>query len=702
MQKKSTGLLVLAFSLACGFQATRAAWAGTIEDMLKNVGTSGGKLIANTVFKAAADYVYKNHCGTASHDVEQLLCGALGSYTGAKEKEWKENVTSELAAIRGDLERLEQGQQRIQADVRALLAGNQELLSKVSSLVNETVAQTRLREIQALWDQQFESLFVGESSFSREQLLSFAEQIVRVQQMHTKLGVISKTLTTNGIAGADPLLFAWARTLNVQLAAAPGEPDLETAYTFMEQSLADLLFEQRKGFLMYTWAAQILESDCTIRQARGETNCAKAPLSGVDFQKVFDKQIAQQLETFIESVEWLVLANSDPHSDKAAFLHRDAQRIFWRLDLFSGANQQSFGLYGRVISMGDRFDGKLEVASREMPLAKTSLIPTEDGSLDWWRATDAKKPGTYDEVRFAKQWRVLHYWTAEVSEKDARVTSPRLPYAEPFAIARIDLLTGKPTEAPLSGTVKLFGSFTAIERAGGGFALTSGEWKTRIPEPVVKFDSHAVNLAGKSQRAHSVAQGKPGLFFAAVELHGRLLHTFKLVNVDRPTYRATRKAAVWTNKKIRYVPGGTLRLHIDPIAGFVHLPDRKPDGTVEAWGYSDDYAPSTVAVGLKTTFQLGGINPKPAILAGKAALVFGTYGSTNGFVHAKKVTATSPEAVHLDWTERSVLVTLDAGKSYPLLLETEASVSQEPSGYNSTEFSLIANGKFSNAYLTEK
>lgn len=41
-------------------------------------------------------------------------------------------------------------------------------------------------------------------------------------------------------------------------------------------------------------------------------------------------------------------------------------------------------------------------------------------------------------------------------------------------------------------------------------------------------------------------------------------------------------------------------------------------------------------------------------------------------------------------------------EAHPLLLETEASASQEPSGYNSTEFSLIANGKFSNAYLTEK
>jgi hypothetical protein len=219
----------------------------------------------------------------------------------------------------------------------------------------------------------------------------------------------------------------------------------------VEQSLADSLFEQRKGFLMYT---------------------------------VFDKQIAQQFATFNDSVEWLVLANSDPHSDKAAFLHRESQQIFWRLDLFSGANQQSFGLYGRVISMGDRFD----------------------------------------------------------------------------------------------------------------------------------------------------------------------------------------------------VPGGTLRLHIDPIAGFVHLPTGK-----EGWGYSSDWAPSTVAVGLRTTFQLGGIFPIPAILEGKAALVFGTYGSTNGFVHAKKLTATSPEAFHLDWTERSVLVTLDAGKSYPLLLETEASISQEPSGLDKTE-----------------
>jgi hypothetical protein len=694
VRKKSPGLLILFSTLVFGFHTTRVALAkgSVLDDMLKNVASSGGRLVADAVFRAAANYVFKNHCGAASHDVDQLICGALGSFTGADEKAWKDNVTSELAGIRTDLARLEQGQARIQADVRDLVAGNKVLLSKVSALVNETVAQTGIREIQSLWDVQFETLFNSESRFSREQLLSFADQIVRVQQMHTKLGVISRTLTTNGIGGADPLLLAWARTLNTQLAANPGKADLEIAYTFLEQNFADLLFEQRRGFLMYVWAAQILESDCEIRATRatrGEEICTRAPMSGADFQEAFDKQVAKQLETFNDGVEWLVLANSDAHSDKAAFLHDDAQWVFRRLDLFSAANEQSFGLRGRVISMGDAFDGKLTVEGETMPQGRTSLIPTAGGSLDWWRATNANWPEVYDEVRFANQWRVLHYQKPDVVERTARITAPRLVHLEPFAVARIDLLTGEVTKAPLSPTVKLFASFTAIERAGGGFALASGGWNADRPPGVSErgfvdiHDQHFQSSAGS---------GKPFLY-AIAESRGRITKdplTF-LSTSQRPFYKTAQRASAKTKKEIRYVPGGELRLNIDPISGFTGF----------GGGRSVDYAPPSVAVGLKTTFKRGGIDPKPAELEGRAALVFGPAGSDNGFVHAKKLTTGSPETVHIDWTARSVLVTLESGKSYPLTLETAVSIYQETSGWNATEYALIARAKFSNVYLTE-
>jgi hypothetical protein len=137
-------------------------------------------------------------------------------------------------------------------------------------------------------------------------------------------------------------------------------------------------------------------------------------------------------------------------------------------------------MWGRVYSMGNRWNGAIttncdgrtmNVTRAELdykvPVQRPSSATDSSDTLDWWvsRGNNA----VYDEVHFAKEWRVLHYRVPaeRVGPCTLQSVAGAMPWAEPFT-----QLIEVPTTA---GNVK-YGSFLGVQRAGGTFALVSGEW----------------------------------------------------------------------------------------------------------------------------------------------------------------------------------------------------------------------------------
>ncbi|WP_217995068.1 hypothetical protein [Methylogaea oryzae] len=296
--------------------------------------------------------------------------------------------------------------------------------------------------------------------------------------MHMLLGGIGKTLTARGVSGKPPLLGLYANRLK-QKTTSGNDPLLMQSYRYLEGVMANLLLEQRKGYLMYQFAAEVLESEC---QARGCQTAEQPPVPAPDYEKTFANQLAEELDAFNDAVESLVLASSDPLACEADFLSKSATEIFRRADWLAAVNLGRYGMTGRVISMGNRFDGQLRFSPYQtsgaapLPLAafKQAAIPTEGAPLDWW--TSSQNTLVFDEVHFAGEWRVFRYRQADWKPGLYSLDNP-LP-DKPFTIpvAAMDLASGMATDAPPSDSVAVFGSFTAVERAGGCYALTSGPW----------------------------------------------------------------------------------------------------------------------------------------------------------------------------------------------------------------------------------
>lgn len=136
------------------------------------------------------------------------------------------------------------------------------------------------------------------------------------------------------------------------------------------------------------------------------------------------------------------------------------------------------GLWGRAYSMGDRWSGSLEVqcgarkATLSPALRYTLPVIAPDRTLDWWVSDDGDR--VYNQVRFATEWTMNHYQMpdAPVGPCTVNPTLPdragMLPWVE----------SGSEVVAVGAGSeAYTFGSFIAIQRAGGAYALTSGEWK---------------------------------------------------------------------------------------------------------------------------------------------------------------------------------------------------------------------------------
>lgn len=684
MRPKIALCLILAVSLGTTAFARPAAAEDTSP--MTSIGTSGGKLLLEKGAQWAASYIYNNDCKGAAHDVASLVCGALGKFSGDKDAEWRTNVTSQLGAIRGDLDQLKKGQVEMQKQLERLVDQNKVLLATVDTIVDQTVANLDIRAIQTLWSMQFDPLFPTADqlergqfgSFKQDQLLRFARAVVREEKVHINLGKLTETLTSRGIGGKSPLLQSYAKLLDAELGTNKGA-SLLPAYEYFEGVMADLLFEQRKGFLMYVWAAEILESWCQLEKCE---SLDKPPIRAADFSGTFARQVARQFDAFNSSFEWLVLARSDPRGLRANFLHPDAVEVFYRADLLAAANADSYGLWGRVVSMGDRWDGKLDVSGRTLAPAGKADVPAEGGPFDWWRASGT--PLVYDELYFAPSWRVFRYHQADWKAGGYEIRTT-LPFKSPLGV------NVTPVNLAEDGSNKFvvpFGSFVAIERAGGGYALLSGTWQAYTPR-----DTYSTGLLRPSHN-RLVADAKK--WQVGVESRGELPWDDRSRGQQQHG-EWERVASLTSDKQIRYPAGGNVTLNaLFDRHDFTEEPGKSAI-------YGKDYATQYSVIGMKTDYESGGISPKPAELKAKVAIVFGDRESINGLVYQETKSFNSPGNWNLDRplrTTGSAAARLESGKGYPLTIVAWTRVYQEPKGLDATHYQLLARVGLESLYLT--
>lgn len=443
--------------------------------VIKSAGAKGGELAA----KALAGLLYDTSCKDVNTDkFLGYVCQILGSASGRAEDEWKDNVTKQLKEISTKLETIEQGQNAIH---RELTTQHQVVEARFDQVSSSVVAGTHLVRIEGLWEKYVAQFDKVDDDVTRDSMLSFAKEIMK-SEPHTILADLNVVLTKPILSG-QPLLrypfYEWRLKSPVIPVDRLNAADL---YDFAEKKFVDFRTREEKAYVMYLWAAAVLESQCKLHPQQ----CSAPPRSTADFKADYDRYTRQQVETFNAAVDWLLLSYSFTHSTvNGDVLPGGAKGILLRANILTALTLSSNeGLWGRVIAMGNAWDGSLQVTCNGATQTLTPVLKystpvggsgsgfsgPDSGPVDWW--VSSKGNSTYDEVHFANDWQIYHYSLPTATAGPCTVSQnlPKggyMPWVQPGAEV-VTVRTADNRSFP-------FGSFLAIQRAGGNYALVNGE-----------------------------------------------------------------------------------------------------------------------------------------------------------------------------------------------------------------------------------
>jgi len=510
---------------------------------------------------------YNTNCRAKDLDYksdDSWYCGLFATLAGdEKEKEFKDRMLHNMAKIRSSLANIETGIAQIQEQQRQIYDLNKLILLKLDEVGPETTIGKNISHIRTVYDEQFARMFrnpvegsTQPTSLDPERMRSFARQVIFKDRMENLLGVINDQLVRSQVGGKEPLLRAYARRAFEQIKNDPAH-GLEPAYVYLESTVDGLLADQRKGYVLYVWAAETLQSDCevaTTEGAAGKITAEQAtarcksfhelPHTAMEYRATFADHVRAQLNELNAGLEYQVLAASNSHARQANFIIPAAEPLFRRVDLFTAGNAgESLGIRGRVITMGDRFDGRLLIAGEpHTPSGATNTVTNREGRTDWWKGS---KRGVYDQIHFSDQWKIYHYRVPSATAGTYAIDT-WLPYRPQISVANVTLGTDD------TQTTVPFGSFTAIERAGGGYALLSGEWDH------VKKDE--IKWVGE------LKEGRNDFFMDAANTRAGMLYTGDLIwaasSAPKDQYIDVNKYSYARSKKlIRNPKGGELTLH---------------------------------------------------------------------------------------------------------------------------------------------
>jgi hypothetical protein len=193
-------------------------------------------------------------------------------------------------------------------------------------------------------------------------------------------------------------------------------------------------------------------------------------------------------------------------------------------------------------------------------------------TLDWW--TSSAGNNVYDEVRFAPDWRVLHYRWTDAPEGPCKI-DPMIPEAKRM-FPWTDPAAGVASIPRAEQSPVVFGSFLALQRAGGTYALVSGaDWKRRA-EPY-RHEGGSAKIADHrfDWRIETNRSGPPWISVLS-EGFGRY------VVLNGSTVDIKTQIHIRSQKKITFPDGPVVKLHYkqDPDCAGVCREGKSSDLTV--------------------------------------------------------------------------------------------------------------------------
>lgn len=473
-----------ATALLCAFLIATPSRAedDTMTAMIKSAGGKGAEVAA----KQLAKILYDTSCKDGNQDpANKYICSILGSASGRAEEEWKADLQKKLDEITNKLTKIEKGQEEIH---RELKTQHEVMNASFGQASSKVVAVANIVRIEGLWEKYVEQFDKVDNDVTRDSMVAFAKDIVK-NDLHTKLADLNVVLTKNTLEG-QPLLrypfYEW--TLKQPAGEMADRFNPIQIYDYSEKKFEDYRMYEQKAYAMYLWAATVLESQCRLKSDQ----CVALPRSTTDFKGDFDRYTRQQVETFNAAVDWLILSHGLPRvTTNGYFLPNDrAKQIYLRANILTASilsPDGGQGLWGRVFAMGDKWDGSLQVTcggtqQTLKPVFKYAVpvggsggyyAGPDSGPLDWW--TSSAGNSTYDEVRFSDKWQIYHYSLPSATAGPCTIARNLagggvMPWVQPDTKV-VDVKTTDGRSFP-------FGSFLAIQRAGGTWALLSGSaWR---------------------------------------------------------------------------------------------------------------------------------------------------------------------------------------------------------------------------------
>jgi hypothetical protein len=467
----------LLIAVLCHSLITPAAFAGqdnrTWKQKARDAAASSASSIGvELAVKYVTGFLHDTICDppSSSDATAVFLCDVVGGLSGRNEEKWKQQVDQKLAEISTKLDTLTAGQDELKRSIgRIETALNYEF----DNIAPRTKSFDILSNIDALWTS-YTRLIKGKYAKDKNEVLDFANNIVR-QNLHAELAKLSVVIEKPIMDAESVLRYPYVKWQKQNPNLHSYNFDPTKVYEVAEKKFMDLRLYQQKGSLMYLFAAEVLEARCEMDKA----NCVRPPVSSKRFNDDFQQDMKDQLAAFNAALDWFVLSYSEPHYADPGLMFPDGSlnalmRANYLTMTLSGKN----GMWGRIYSMGDKWDSAATVKCGS--IWSSSFVPQLDykvpvndpsGTLDWWTST--AKNGVYDEVHFAKEWRVAHYQHGQdpgLCELQSVV--PGRPGIIPWTqkgteVVEVTGPDGKPVH---------FGSYLGVQRAGGTYAMVSGDW----------------------------------------------------------------------------------------------------------------------------------------------------------------------------------------------------------------------------------
>jgi len=476
--------------------ATPAHAAGEKESYLVTLGKAAGSSAAGKgaefAVKLVGGLIYDSSCNVPVQSAaSRYICDVLGSVTGKTDEAWKNQVKKQLADISKGVETLTLGQNQIANELRQVHKTMEAEFEQAAQKVQATQAITK---IEGNW-KKYQREFAENTQPNKAEMIELATKLIKDEKLDSVLQDLNVALTTRVLDGQPMLRFPfykWRETRGFTHFRYDG---LE-AYDFAEKKFMEYRTLEDKAYLMYLWAATVIESKCQLEKA---VDCKpRLPVSTAVFKRDFERYTKEQVEVFNAAADWLLLSYGNLHGLDARYTEPErfeepmARANFLTASILAPGGK---GMWGRVIAMGNAWDGTLRMQCGGKALTVKPVLsyttPVEGntrfysgnnhdyGPADWWVAR--KGDAVYDEVHFANEWKIFHYSLPDAAVGDCAVTQQLpergiLPWVQPGTqVAQV---------TPADGRPRPFGSFLAIQRAGGTYALMSGGvWSSHQKNP---------------------------------------------------------------------------------------------------------------------------------------------------------------------------------------------------------------------------